>query len=294
MRILFVGSVLFSKVMLEKLLDLDANIVGVITKKKSQFNTDFENLSPVAKLNNIPYLYVKDINEESILTWVKDLTPDIIFCFGWSNMLKKSILNLCRMGVVGFHPTLLPFNRGRHPLIWAKVLGLKKSGTTFFFMNEGADTGDILDQREFEILPMDTANDLYQKMILNAEKQIEDLFTKLRNGDHSRIKQKIGEGNNWRKRYERDGLIDFRMNTESICNLVRGLSKPYAGAHLFYNGKVIKIWEVREIQSDEGHLEPGKVIDSSNEGLLIKTNDGAVLISCQDFIPIPKVGSYII
>ena len=31
------------------------------------------------------------------------------------------------MGVVGFHPALLPNNRGRHPLIWAKALGLDKS-----------------------------------------------------------------------------------------------------------------------------------------------------------------------
>ena len=62
-------------------------------------------------------------------------------------------------------------NRGRHPLIWAKVLGLKKSGTTFF-MDEGVDTGDVLDQKEFEIIPEDTAADLYQKMIITLKPRL--------------------------------------------------------------------------------------------------------------------------
>ena len=37
------------------------------------------------------------------------------------------------MGVLGFHPSELPKNRGRHPLIWALALGLKKSASTFFY-----------------------------------------------------------------------------------------------------------------------------------------------------------------
>ena len=294
MRILYVGSVYFSRVMLEKLIDLNAHIVGVITKKESAFNTDFEDLAPLAQSNNIPYRYVRDINEEMTIGWIEGLRPDIIFCFGWSNLLKKEILNVSWMGVIGFHPTLLPMNRGRHPLIWAKVLGLKKSGTTFFFMDEGADTGDILDQKGFEILPGDTAADLYQKMITNAETQIENFYPKLINGDYSRTKQKTYKGNIWRKRVEMDGLIDFRMNTESICNLIRGLAKPYIGAHLVYNGAEIKVWEAKSVEVNKNHLEPGKVLESSKDEILIKTKDGAVLIRCQGFMPIPKVGSYIL
>ena len=45
MRILFVGSVYFSKVILEKLINLNAHIIGVITKNQSVFNSDFNDLS---------------------------------------------------------------------------------------------------------------------------------------------------------------------------------------------------------------------------------------------------------
>ena len=90
-------------------------------------------------MKKIKYLlrYVDDVNSKDNYNWIKSLNPDIIFCFGWSNLLKKDILTLAPMGVLGFHPSKLPQNRGRHPLIWALALGLKKSASTFFFMDEG-------------------------------------------------------------------------------------------------------------------------------------------------------------
>jgi len=292
MRVLFIGTVYFSRVMLEKLIELNTNVIGVITKKESSFNNDFEDLSPIAIRNNIPYQYVQDINDPSSVQWIKQRHPDIIFCFGWSNLIKYEILNCSPMGVVGFHPALLPYNRGRHPLIWAKVLGLKKSGTTFFFMDEGADRGDILNQKEFEILFEDTAATLYDKMIDNALKQVELFLPKLQKGNYSRLKQ-LGAGNTWRKRNSTDGLIDFRMTNESICNLVRGLSKPYAGAHCKYKGAEFKVWEVQMADSNDDNLEPGKVLESDEKKIKVKASIGAIIITNHNFSELPEVGTYI-
>ena len=151
MRIVYVGSVIFSAKALEKLISIEAEIVGVVTKNESTFNSDFFDLSSISKVNEIPYHYTSNINSAETVNWIRQFNPDIIFCFGWSNLIKKEVLEISPLGVIGFHPTLLPYNKGRHPLIWAKVLGLQKSGTTFFFMDEGADTGDILSQEVFEI-----------------------------------------------------------------------------------------------------------------------------------------------
>ena len=69
MRIVFIGSVLFSKYMLETILASrkECQVVGVITKEKSSFNSDHFNLAPLAVENNIPYKYVKDINHPNII-----------------------------------------------------------------------------------------------------------------------------------------------------------------------------------------------------------------------------------
>lgn len=293
MRIFFVGTISFSKVALEKLLFLNANIVGVATKSQSTFNADHVDLSSICIEEDIPWKYVKDVNAPHIQTWIKSLKPDIIFCFGWSNLIKKELLDLTEIGVVGFHPTELPKNRGRHPVIWSLVLGLDKSATTFFFMKEGADDGDILSQSEFTIAYEDDAFGVYEKIVKNALLQIEHFLPKLQRGDYKLVKQDESQANLWRKRGVKDGEIDFRMSSFAIYNLVRALTRPYIGAHINYQGEEVKIWKVKEENCTNRNIEPGKVLRSDDLGILVKTYDGAVRILEHTFKKTPNENEYL-
>ena len=172
MRILFIGGVQFSASALQELLAMKANIVGVCTVSNSVVNSDHFDLSPVADQFGIPTKLTPNINSQDTLTWIKDVRPDIIFCFGWSQIIKKPLLDIPPMGIIGYHPAALPYNRGRHPLIWALVLGLTETGSTFFFMDEGADSGDILDQKAVVILETDDAKILYERITQIAISQI--------------------------------------------------------------------------------------------------------------------------
>ena len=293
MKILFVGTVEFSYKALEKLIELKAELVGVCTKDKSNFNSDFADLTPLCKENKIPYKFVDDINSKENIKWINTLNPDIIFCFGWSSLIKKELLNLPIMGVVGYHPASLPQNRGRHPLIWALVLGLNQSASTFFFMQEAADDGDILSQEEFEILYEDDAKSLYNKVSKRALNQIEDFLPKLQNNSFQRIKQNHDKSNIWRKRGKVDGKIDFRMTSNAIYNLVRALTKPYVGAHIEYNGKDLSIWKVEEIEFDKSNIEFGKVLENDGNTITVKTYDKAIKIIEHNFKELPKAGEYL-
>ena len=295
MKIVYIGSVIFSAKALEKLFSINAEIVGIVTKNESSFNSDFCDLSSIATSNTVPFHYTNNINSLETINWIQNLQPDVIFCFGWSNLIKKEILEISKLGVIGFHPTLLPLNRGRHPLIWAKALGLKKSGTTFFFMNEGADTGDILSQQEFIIEHKDDAATLYSKMTDTALNQIEIFHDKLKTNTFNRVTQNINSGNNWRKRSMKDGLIDFRLNTSTIINLVRALTHPYIGAHIEYKNNNISIWEAKE--GNELNLkcndEPGKILNINGENIEVKTGDSSIILINVDFKETPIIGFYI-
>ena len=293
MRAVFIGTVEFSLRSLEKLIGLNVNLVGVITKESSSFNSDFVDLKPLCISNGIPCLYVDDINSLDSIKWIKDLNPDVIFCFGWSSLIKKEILNIAPMGVVGYHPAKLPMNRGRHPLIWALALGLEESASTFFFMDEGADTGDILSQVDFEISYQDDARSIYDKVNDIALCQIEDFIPRLKQGKYSKVKQDGLRSNSWRKRNEIDGLIDFRMNSRAIYNLTRALTKPYVGAHIKYRGKNISIWKVKEVDVVKENIEPGSVLNANNKSFIVKSYDGAVEVIGHDFKILPKVGEYL-
>jgi len=293
MKILFIGTVEFSYRALKKLISLNAKIVGVCTKEKSNFNSDFVDLTLLCKKNCIPYKYVEDINSVKSINWIKSLKPDIIFCFGWSNLIKKELLNLPKMGIIGYHPTKLPQNRGRHPLIWTVVLGLKKSASTFFFMQEGADDGDILSQKDFDILYEDTAQTLYDKVSHIALEQIEEFLPQLQSNSFKRIKQNQALANTWRKREKFDGKIDFRMTSNAIYNLVRALSKPYVGAYIEYKKEEISIWKAKEIKMDQNNIEYGKVLENDGKTITIKTYDNAIKIIEHNFKKLPKIGEYL-
>ena len=151
MRVIFIGAVEFSLLALKQLVTIGAEVVGVCTSQGSSLNADYADLSPVCREHGIPLIVADDINASVTLDWIRALSPDVIFCFGWSRLLKDELLSVAPLGVVGFHPAALPANRGRHPLIWALALGLEHTGSTFFFMDASVDGGDILSQRCLEI-----------------------------------------------------------------------------------------------------------------------------------------------
>ena len=99
-RIVFVGSVYFSKAMLESLLKKKVNIVGVCTKKKSSFNSDFYNLGKNSKKKRIRTLYTNNINSLNAYNWIKKRNPDLILCLGWSYLIKKKLLSLLTLTIL--------------------------------------------------------------------------------------------------------------------------------------------------------------------------------------------------
>ncbi len=295
MRILFIGCVESSQRLLLKLIEKEKNVVGVITRERSNFNADFVDLMPLCKEHEIPCHYVNNVNDEDSIEFIRSLSPDIGYCFGWSQLLKEELLQMFPRGVVGFHPAALPNNRGRHPIIWALALGLQETASSFFMMNVGADEGEIVSQRKIEISYYDDAKTLYDKILNEAEEQEIEFTEAYETGTIQFIPQSPQEGNSWRKRGKEDGRIDWRMSGRSIYNLVRSLTRPYVGAHFVYQGQDHKVWKVMELQLDgQENIEPGKVLDVHEDGTIdVKVADGAVRLMDFEQLQIQK-GEYII
>jgi methionyl-tRNA formyltransferase len=294
MKVLFIGSVAFSGALLKTLFTIpEAEIIGIITKSKSNFNSDHQDLSTFAVERNVPYKYVKDINAAHIIEWISSLKPEVIFCFGWSSLIKEQLIGLPPKGIIGYHPTLLPKNRGRHPLIWALALGLEKTGSTFFKMDGGADSGPIVHQVEVPISPEDTAKSLYKKMMSTAQKQLKSWVPLMQRDEHDLLEQEHTKANYWRKRGKKDGEIDFRMNSDSIINLVRALTKPYVGAHAIYEDKEFKIWSCKKGDEFSSCFEPGKILSIDAFGVTVKTGDASVILTKHALPNVLKEGDYL-
>ena len=293
MKILFIGCVESSKLLLEGLMECDAEIVGVITKKSSDFNADFFDLSEVCRQHGLDFIYVNNINEEVSVNYIRGKEPDLIYCFGWSQLISKSIIDIPTKGIIGFHPAELPYNRGRHPIIWTLALGLDRTASTFFYITEGADEGDIVSQKVIPVAFEDTAGTLYDKIMKEAVMQVKEFTKQFGSNTVIPVKQDNSKANYWRKRTVRDGEIDWRMSTIGIYNLVRALTKPYIGAHFIHNEHMYKVWSVKIIKcSDFKNMEYGKILKVNDDGsFLIKAGDGVLLVDKCDLIQL-KEGEY--
>ena len=299
MRIVFIGCVDFSCALLIQVLTLrDAEVVGVVTRESSNFNADFRSLKPLADQAYIPCFIDAGNRQEEMAAWITSLSPDVIYCFGWPYLLRKAILGIPSLGVIGYHPTALPKNRGRHPIIWTLALGLTETASSFFFMDEGADSGDILSQKSLKVRREDTAATLYTRLKEIALSQVQEFTPLLAAGTFPRNPQDHSKANYWRKRSNVDGKVDWRMPSEGIYNLVRALTHPYPGAHIEWEGSEIKVWQCEVLQEnylDEESLnfEPGRVLAASAECVDIRCGEGVIRLVRHGFHTLPRMGAYL-
>lgn len=294
-RYIFIGSVEYSAHCLRALLDMNLNIISIMCpyKESAKFNSDYFDLEEVARYFGRDVYYFENIKQET--DYIRRHSPDIVLVLGLSQIIPGDILGIPAIGCIGSHPALLPKNRGRHPIIWAIANGLRKSGVTFFWIDEGVDSGDIWVQKEFDIDISDDALSVYEKVAKLSVEILRENIPQLERGIIKKIKQDDKLANYWRKRTYKDGEIDWRMSNKRIYNLIRALAKPYVGAHCIYKGKEIKVWKSRIIEELETYenIEPGKVISINYPWLRIKTGDGIIEIIEHGFDPLPEVGEYL-
>lgn len=159
MKIVFLSGVKFGLEILNYILEKNFDVIHVFSydESKTKMYSDyvsFDNTCTKFGINNIK---VKNINDSQNIEIIKSIKPDLILVMGWSQLLTDEIISIPRYGVIGSHPTELPKYRGRAPIPWTILKNLKESALTFFYIENGIDNGDILDQQNFKISESDDA-----------------------------------------------------------------------------------------------------------------------------------------
>lgn len=285
LNICLIGCVKSSDIAFNTLLEnTKINFNLLICSKKSTFNSDFVELGEKAKKKKIEFIYeenIKDFNAKKII--LDNHKIDLVFVIGWSKIIKEPILSSYKNKIIGFHPAELPKNRGRHPIIWALVLGLKKTASTFFFLTKEPDAGDILNQKIIKISNKDYAKDLYDKVLKAIPEQINEIIDDFLHDSLNPVRQLKKDSNVWRKRGEIDGKIDWRMSSKNIYNLIRALADPYPGAYFIYNKKKFLVSSSKIVNLKIDNQEPGRIIRNNSKELIVKTGDKAISFSKNQF-----------
>lgn len=274
------------------ILDNGHQVLAIISMPKKSRPNNSANIEQYAKKKCIPYHEFLDINSPNSIKILKQLEPDYIFT-SWPKVICKEVLNVPNNFSIGTHPTALPFNRGRHPLHWVIDLGISETKLSFFKMDEGVDTGNIILQCPFQIDEGDEIEDVNSKMNLVVYDGITILCQKLiSEPNYSGKKQKHKLANYWRMRTHHDVTIDLRMHADSIIKTVRSFALPYPCANLIFDNFVIKIKKVALAKTDKyledlKRIEPGSIISIESKKITVKAGD--VIIELFSIEPLPKV-----
>ena len=262
MKSVLIGSVISSQIMLEEMIKtgFSVDMVFSLDERYSENVSGYYPIHETAEQNGIPYTKFKKISMENNIRLIKKINSDYIFVIGLSQLIDKRILDIPSKGCVGFHPTPLPKFRGRAAMVWQVLLGVHETKCTFFMLDEGMDSGDILGQQEYLIEDTDYAVDVERKLCDALRILSNKVLTGLKNNTIVPRKQNEDEATYLLIRKPEDGQIDWKEPVEKIHRLVRAASHPYPGAFGMYDGEhQIIIWRANIIENKNIIGIPGQI-----------------------------------
>ncbi|SHE27279.1 methionyl-tRNA formyltransferase [Alkalibacter saccharofermentans] len=281
MNIVFMGTPEFAVSSLNKLIDSDFVISAVVTQPDRPNSRGKKvNFSPVKQTafdNGLQVLQPEKIKDASFIEKLRSYNPDYIVVVAYGRILPKEILQIPKIACINLHASLLPKYRGAAPIHWAVIDGEKKSGATTMLMDTGMDTGDMLYKFEVEISNEMTTGELHDILARKGADLLIDTLRDYPEGIITPVKQDDEEAT-YTKMIDRDtGKIDWDSPSAAIHNLIRG-THPYPGAYSFLEGNRVKLSTSRLTVLASTDAVPGTIVNEGDEGIVVKTADGVLLI----------------
>jgi methionyl-tRNA formyltransferase len=273
LRIIFMGTPDFAVASLKALIDGGYNVVGVITAPDKLAGRGKKlNESAVKKYsveNKLNVLQPEKLKNPEFLEELKLLKADLQVIVAF-RMLPEVVWNMPKLGTFNLHGSLLPQYRGAAPLNWAVINGETKTGVTTFLLDQKIDTGKILFKKEIEIGENDTVGDIHNQLMEIGANLVVETVDAIADGNYQAVSQSEimdeTEIKHAPKIFKEDCKIDWTKNSESIRNLIRGLS-PYPATWT----NLVHKESGKEIQTKIFFAEKIDLIENTKAGT-IKTN----------------------
>lgn len=145
---------------------LPAKILCVISDKPGAFGLE---RAKKHGIEAVPLDYKrfsdKDEYEKELLAILKGRNPDLICLAGYMRIVGRGLISAFRNKIINIHPALLPSFPGLDSQKQALEYGVKISGCTIHFVDEGCDTGPVILQKTVPVLENDTEESLSARIL---------------------------------------------------------------------------------------------------------------------------------
>ncbi len=274
-RIVFMGTPDFAVKSLEACFGL-GEVVAVVTQPDKPrgrgHEVSFSPVKAVAVARGVPVLQPAKLKGTPFAQELKALSPDVAVVTAYGKILPREVLDAPAKGCLNVHASLLPRFRGAAPIQWALALGDEKTGVCLMKMDEGMDTGPVLDRAELAISPTDTSATLHDKLATLGGEVLTRALPKYLRGELTPVPQ-AAEGVVMAPMIEKeDGALDWSRPAAELERRLRAFT-PWPGAFTRLGPALLK---VRQARVGTGRGEPGTLLAVGPEGIEVACGDGSL------------------
>lgn len=280
MRAVIIGAVESTQVALEavgRAQGWEVALVVTLHAELAARHSDFVDLAPVAARLGAGLCRVRNVNDPDALEQLRAAAPDVILVIGWSQICGEGVTACAPGRIIGYHPAALPRLRGRAVIPWTLLNREAITAGSLFWIDEGVDTGAILDQHFFHIGPLETAEGLYANHMHALGLMLDRTLTALAAGQERRDPQDEALATWAARRTAKDGRIDWSARAQDIALLVRAVGRPYPGAFTTAGQDHVVIWSAKAIDGTCHCATIGQVVTRDGGGFAVMCGDGNLL-----------------
>lgn len=278
-RAVFFGTPQFAVPCLDALAEI-ADVVGVVCQPNKPQGRGLALAAPPVKVRAIELglnvVQPTKLKTGEVAAWVREQKADVALVVAYGRILPKDVLEAPRLGCVNVHASLLPKYRGAAPITWAVVRGEPETGITLMMMDEGMDTGAMLEQFTTEIAPDETAGELSERLSALGALAVRKGLPRYVAGAYTPVSQDHSQATVAPILKKDDGRIDFARPARAVHDHVRGMS-PWPGAFTMSRGKGLKVHATRVTDLPAGaSAPPGAVVLADKSRVVVACGERAV------------------
>jgi len=279
MRVGFAGTPHFAAVALEALIAAGFQIPVVLTQpdrpKGRGLKADASPVKRLATARTLPLLQPTTLTTGDAQALLRAVPLDVLVVAAYGLILPPAVLAWPAHGCINIHASKLPRWRGAAPIARAIQAGDTVTAATIMQMDEGLDTGPVIECVDVAIAPRETAGSLHDKLAAAGARAIVAVLVRLARDGALEATAQPAAGVTYAAKIGRaDTEIQWSQSADAIDRQVRAFD-PVPGASTRLGGEAVKVWRAQPLATTHASAA-GTVIASGKDGIDVACGRGAL------------------
>jgi len=214
--------------------------------------------------------------DDDVVQTLRDLSPDLVVVVAYGKILPQRVLDIPTHGCINMHASILPELRGAGPVQWSILNHMQETGITAMYMSAGMDEGDVIEIRRTPIDPMETSEELMERLSYIAAELACDTICSIADGTVIRTPQDNTKATYAPMLSKDMAPIDWSRSPQEIHDHIRGMI-PWPVATTVLDGKRFKIYKIAPVEGATTDKAPGTPVAITKQGLQVSCGSGQVV-----------------